>query len=147
MLPVRDGITIVRRAIPAAGNAVAPQPAAAPATSPAALVTPHPSASTMATAPTTPAKVQMPSEGPNPNPNPNPYPNPNTPNPDPDPNPYQVQMASEGDLVCRGVGGRSVLERMRLDGKVAPVTGLTLTLALNRALSVTLAPTPTRPRI
>ena len=146
MLPVRDGITIIRRAIPAAGNAVAPQPAAAPATSPAALVTPHPSASTMATAPMTPAKVQMPSEGPNPNP----YPNPNTPNPntpDPDPNPYQVQMASEGDLVCRGVGGRSVLERMRLDGKVAPVTGLTLTLALNRALSVTLAPTPTRPRI
>jgi len=31
--------------------------------------------------------------------------------------------ASEGDLVCRGVGGRSVLERMRLDGKVALVTG------------------------
>merc|ERR1719454_1221016 len=37
--------------------------------------------------------------------------------------PTKVQMAEEGDVVCRGVGGRTVLERMRLDGKVALVTG------------------------
>ena len=91
MLPVRDGITIVRRAIPAAGNAVAPRAAvhaAAPAAVPAAALAAEPAA-----APTPPVAAS------------------------------KVQMPQEGDVVCRGVGGRAVLDRMRLDGKVALVTG------------------------
>ena len=105
MLPVRDGITIVRRVIPAAGNTVASRaspvatgpvavaaavtaspPASAAVASPSAPVTPHPSAGH--------SKVLA-----------------------------SLVMPTEGDLVCRGVGGRSVLDRMRLDGKVALVTG------------------------
>merc|ERR1719163_1163264 len=62
MLPVRDGITIVRRAIPASGNVVPPPSAAVPAAAPAE-----------------PLKA--------------------------------VEMATEGDVVCRGVGGKSVLDR------------------------------------
>ena len=37
--------------------------------------------------------------------------------------PKAATMPTEGDVVCRGVGGKSVLDRMRLDGKVALVTG------------------------
>jgi len=90
MLPVRDGITIVRRAIPTAGNAVAAR------------------RSPVAAAPAAAAPVAA-------------APQPTTPTPTP--TPTNVKMASEGDLVCCGVGGRTVLERMRLDGKVALVTG------------------------
>jgi len=92
MLPVRDGITIVRRVIPAAGNMV---PLVTTVGSPPPVQHPEPI--------TPPAPIEtlpkLALELP------------------------EVKMPKEGDVVCRGVGGRSVLERMRLDGKVALVTG------------------------
>eukprot|EP00308_Calcidiscus_leptoporus_P024765 CAMPEP_0119374414 /NCGR_PEP_ID=MMETSP1334-20130426/30585_1 /TAXON_ID=127549 /ORGANISM="Calcidiscus leptoporus, Strain RCC1130" /LENGTH=597 /DNA_ID=CAMNT_0007392481 /DNA_START=28 /DNA_END=1821 /DNA_ORIENTATION=+ len=80
MLPIRDGITIVRRTIPPCGYKLGPPPAALQSAKPLA-VTP------VAEAP--PAAV----------------------------------TEAEKDVVFNGVGGKKVLERMRLDGKVALVTG------------------------
>ena len=107
MLPVRDGITIVRRVIPAAGNAVASRPSPVAAGGGAAAV-----AAAVAASPPASAAVASPSA-------------PVTPHPSAGHSKVlaSLVMPTEGDLVCRGVGGRSVLDRMRLDGKVALVTG------------------------
>ena len=85
-LPVRDGITIVRRAggvdAGRAPVAVAAPPTPTPAPTPVA-----------AAAPVEPAAAP------------------------------KAAAAVGGDVVVRGAGGKTILERLRLDGKVALVTG------------------------
>jgi len=89
LLPIRDGITIVRRAIPPCGYKLGP-----PAPSPA-LAKPSPS------------PLAKPSAEPL----------------APEPLPSAALKDIEQDAVFTGAGGLKVLDRMRLDGKVALVTG------------------------
>ena len=95
MLPIRDGITIVRRTLPSVHRVVpsaASVPLAAlPAAPPTAAAVPPPPP------PAVEAEAKLSAS--------------------------LVKMALDGDDVCRGVGGKSILDRMRLDGKVALVTG------------------------
>ena len=84
-LPVRDGITIVRRA----GGVDAGRAPVAVAAAP----TPMPAPVPVAAAPVEPAAAP------------------------------KAAAAVGGDVVVRGAGGKTILERLRLDGKVALVTG------------------------
>jgi NAD(P)-dependent dehydrogenase (short-subunit alcohol dehydrogenase family) len=99
MLPVRDGITIVRRAgglasIPSAARSNTAAIRAAPPAPPSVSLE---KADTATTAP--PAKASMVEDS------------------------KMTVKVTAGDAVVSGVGGKSILERMRLDGKVALVTG------------------------
>merc|ERR1712003_427232 len=82
LLPIRDGITIVRRTIPPCGYKLGPAPVAPPPTK----------LSTPATLPDVPP-------------------------------PAFAIAEAEKDAVFTGAGGKKVLDRMRLDGKIALVTG------------------------
>ena len=88
-LPVRDGITIVRRA-GGLETVATPTAAAAPAPVPAPLPTPA-APVPVAAAPV----VEV----------------------------VPTKVVEGGDAVMRGVGGKRILDRMRLDGKAALVTG------------------------
>jgi len=92
MLPIRDGITIVRRTIPST-HRVVPAPSTVPVAAASSVVeTPPPLPPILESASKAGATSGL-------------------------------KMKAVGDDVCRGVGGKSILERMRLDSKVALVTG------------------------
>ena len=90
LLPVRDGISIIRRAGGiATGREAASVAVAAPAPAPEPTVVPVPAAPALLVAAA----------------------------------PLDVTDAKTADSVLTGVGGKRILDRMRLDGKVALVTG------------------------
>lgn len=89
VLPIRDGITIVRRV----GAMSAPKPPSPPQP----ILSSNPTVTVASHATTVVGSALGPSTA--------------------------VTKALNGDAVVNGVGGKSILERLRLDGKVALVTG------------------------